>query len=271
MCSTCLLALQIELADVAGIIPTAQGDKPGSLPSLEDDLHVTNSREDRIPAPTAPITRGTNRVLPYRPHASEALWVLRTVLATWTGELGGPATGDTRELAGWVLNNLNQVGKCRDAGDLIDEVTDAIHQARRAIDRPNDRRIFLGKCENRWHPTPEVHTGPEVTCLEEVYGMPWEHLAVCPVCGAEHNIEERQEQLRARADGYQGTAPEVAGFLRATGLRVTSEMIRGYAHRGRLVPSGTNARGHPLYRMNDVVEAVAARRTPLPKKKIEKV
>jgi hypothetical protein len=82
---------------------------------------------------------------------------------------------------------------------------------------------------------------------------------VCRTCGAEHVISTRQEKLRTRAQQYAETAPKVAGFLCATGLDCSAEMIRGYAHRDRLKPVGANERGHPKYAIGDVLDALRDR------------
>lgn len=256
-CETCLTALRIELRDVAGIIPTDTTHLNGTprygyLPSLAEELDLTLSRQDALTSPDSPIKRQNTTPLPFKIHATEALWVLTAVLAAWLPDLGGPQSGTPRDLARWLLRHLPALTRHPHAGTIINEVTDAIHQARRAIDRPHDHRVFLGKCDT----TPI--TGGDA-CRVEIYGLPDHHTTHCTTCGAPHNVLERQQQLRDRADGYLGTAPEIAGFLRATGMRVTPDMIRGYAHRGTLTPTSHNTRGHPTYRINDVLTVLSNR------------
>ncbi|MCA1694810.1 MAG: hypothetical protein LC749_08800, partial [Actinobacteria bacterium] len=155
------------------------------------------------------------------------------------------------------------IQKAPDAGGLVEEITDAIHQARRAIDRPNDDRLYLGKCGHE-----NIHYGRVVTCNVELYGMPWLDMALCEGCGTQYRIAERQDWLRDRADKHPGTSVEVAGFLRLTGVACTPEQIRGLAHRRRLVPVGANDRGHPTYLISDVLTALrnryARRAQPVP-------
>lgn len=257
LCNTCVIALRIELADVAGIIPTAQSGRPGEMmPSLSDELYTTLSRADQLTDPHTHSRAGGPLPLVFKPHAGEALWVLHHTLHAWAETLGcrTPTVGTVR-LAQWFLGHLDVVQRTPDAAELVDEVISAVHQARRAIDRPNDRRVFLGPCGNRV--TDCVGSG--VACAEEVYGLPWRDTATCERCGAEHRVIQRQEWLRERAQRYLGTAPEVAGFLRLTGVECTAEMIRGYNHRGRLKPSGRNPRGHPLYLISDVLLVIRDR------------
>jgi hypothetical protein len=80
--------------------------------------------------------------------------------------------------------------------------------------------------------------------------------ATCDNCGAEYKIRERQDWLLDAAQSHLGTAPEIAGFLRITGIKCTPAMIRSYAHRERLTAAGSNKHGHPLYRIRDVITAI---------------
>lgn len=250
LCATCILALRIELQDVAGIIPDSHRS---TLASLPDELNTTLAREDQLAEPYPHARAGGPLPLVFKAHAGEALWVLHRTLTAWGADLGHPGGElSTVRLAHWFLQHLDAVQRCPDGADLMEEVISAVHQARRAIDRPDDRRIFLGPCG-----APMGAQGP--TCVTEVYGLPWRDTAACEGCGAQYRVVQRQEWLRERAQRYLGTAPEVAGFLRLTGVACTAEMIRGYAHRRRLKPAGRNPRGHPLYLISDVLTVIQDR------------
>lgn len=237
LCSTCGIALRIDLGDV---------------PALIDDLNITLARWDRIGDTS--IHRGGEHPLPFRPHASEALWVLHSTLTSWATELTGGTLHprDTPTLARWLYGQLDRIRLHHDAATIADELTYAIREARRAVDRPNDHRLFLGRCGADHESKP---------CPEELHGLPWQHTVQCPTCGTEWGIRERREWLQRAAHDYLGTAPEIAGFLRITGVRCTPEMIRGYAARDRLPKRGTNQQGHPLYRIRDVLQAINDRYT----------
>lgn len=245
LCSTCGIALRIELTDV---------------PDLLANLDITRSRQDQLRLPFDHGPRDSEVPLPFRPHVSEVVWVLHHTLDSWATTLGQDTPGaTTSDLALWLLGHLDLVRMCPEADQLADEVTAAIHQARRAIDRPDDRRLFLGPCGNKVPENTSGYTTGSVTCKEEVYGLPWNRTAICPGCGFEHNIERRQAWLRDKAQDYLGTATEIAGFLRGTGLRCTADMIRGYVNRRRLATAGVNGAGHTLYRISDVIAALQQR------------
>lgn len=253
LCNGCIVGLRIELADVAGILPDAHG-KGHRLPSLPDDLQTSLSRQDQLTDPNAPRAGGNDTPLVFRPHIGEAVWVLHQVLGTWVRELGGNPRGMSPSgQARWLLANLDRVQKTPDAAELADEVTDAIHQARRAIDTPNDDRIYLGPCG--------AQLGPGRTCREKLYGVPWLTMAHCEACDTQYRISERREWLRDRSERHLGTAPEVAGYLRLTGVKCTPNMIYGYARpdRARLKPVWADHRRRAQYLISDVLEAIKTR------------
>lgn len=259
------MGLRVELSDVAGIIPDNHGK--GTLVSLPDELRVTMMRDDQLGDPNeGPVGGSGEPPLVFRAHAGEALWVLHHVLRQWSLTLGFyPGDRSPRDLACWMVDHLDLVAKHPEAAGFADEVTDAIHQARRAIDRPNDDRLYLGVCGGTFH-------GPhyDTTCKEELYAYPWIDVITCPRCQSIYRVTARQEWLRDRAQQYKGTAAQVAGFLRLTGVECTPDQIRGYARSRhgrppRITSTGFNDKGHPVYLISDVLGAIKdryVRRTP---------
>lgn len=265
LCQGCVTGFRVELTDVAGIIPDNHGR--GNQASLPDELDTTLTRQDRCGDPHEGhrTERGGDTPLVFRAHVGEATWVLHSVMRSWAGDLGAPPGLSPRVLAVWFLEHLDVVRRLPAAGTLVEEVTDAIHQARRAVDRPNDERLYLGPCGSttpahhftaHGQPHPGTPTSP---CTEELYGHPWLDRARCDACGTEHRTTQRQEWLRDRLAEHQGTSVEVAGFLRLTGVSCTPAQVRGYAHRRRLHPSGVNDQGHPTYLISDVLVALRSR------------
>ena len=243
-----------ELADVAGLLPDSHR-KGHMLPSLPEDLAVTFTGQDQLADPHDHRAPSREVPLVFKAHAGEALRVLDHTLSTWADTLGySEAERSPAGLGRWFLQNLDLVQKRSDAAQLVDEITSAIRQARRAIDRPEDHRIFLGTCDGR-----VTTTGQSMICKEELYGLPWNTHTVCQTCGTEYVISTRREALRARARQYVGTASAIARFLRATGLDCNTGMIRSYAKRGRLKPVSINERGHHNYAIGDVLDALRKR------------
>lgn len=89
--------------------------------------------------------KSANTPLPVNLHASEAAYIARTTLLTWTDHIAharGEATPDTwpsieRFLdirAGWLATQT-------DGPTAIDELQHALHTARRTVDRPRYRKI----------------------------------------------------------------------------------------------------------------------------------
>lgn len=259
LCQECATALRMELADVAGILPDSHG-KGYRLPSLPEDLQTSLSRQDQLTDPNAPGHGGNETPLVFRPHIGEAVWVLHQVLGTWVRDLGtSPARMSPVGLARWLLANMGRVQRSTEAAALVDEVTDCIHQARRAIDHPDDDRVYLGPCGNTVIDNSRFATHRSFTCDEELYGVPWLDRAQCLACGQEYRITDRRDWMMDRAAAHMGTAPEVAGFLQLVGVKCTADMVRGYASRGRLKPAWADDRRRALYLISDVLDAIRAR------------
>lgn len=243
LCNNCTTALRIELGDV---------------PALLADLDITRSRQDQLVARYGNGPSGSENPLPYKTHVAEVVWVLHHTLYSWVTTLAGaqplcssipmgaPTSG---ALSRHLLSQIHHIRVRVDAGQLADEITSAVHQARHAIDRPNDKRAFLGPCGAQL---------PDATyCAQEVYGVPGKQTTTCPACGAVHNVTERQKWLLDIAQDRLGTSTEIAGFLRTAGVACTPSMIRNYVARGRLNPAPDT--DPPLYRMRDVLTAIQDR------------
>lgn len=239
LCTDCTIALRIELDDVAELLY---------------DLEITRSRQDQLLAPYGNGPGGSENPLPFKIHVTEVVWILHNTLASWADITLAPPSRPahhTASLARWLRRHLDDIRLHPDAGQFADEITSAIHQARRAIDRPNDHRQFLGPC---WTELPDHNH-----CREEIYGVEAKQHATCPACGTTHNIADRQQWLLTVAQDRLGTSTEIAGFLRIAGVACTPGQIRGYVARGRLE---TAADTHPpLYKMRDVLHAIADRYT----------
>lgn len=219
------------------------------MPALLDELDVTFSRQDRLAAPHDRARSGGEVPLPFRSHVPEVVWDLHNTLGAWVHTLARTRTCTltTAQAAEWLARHV-ELARIHPAADqLADEIIYAVRRARAAIDRPGDRRRFLGPCR------------ADGCCREELYALDGARSVACPACGAEHDVAARKDWLQNKLQGHLGTSAEIAGFLNVLGMSVTPSMIRGYVARGRLVAHATTRRGHPLFRIADVIAAARQR------------
>ncbi len=178
---------------------------------------------------------------------------LQNTLTTWARDVGDrdaiwAANCNSSTAASWVLlGNIDHIRRHPAVAELFDEVTDAIAQARRAVDRPADRE-YLSQCMVE---TPDDE-GRMVTCLAELYARKGASSVTCKVCGITHEVVERRVAMLERARDMLFTVREAAQMLGDVGgIRVTEASIRGYVHRGRIgYHTGT------LIRLGDLLAVV---------------
>lgn len=247
ICRTCFDELQSALRTVCEPHVNERGS---DMPLLADELRTTTARLDRIHAGgIGVIVRGAEKPLPWREHAAEAAYVLTSTLAAWVHEIAGyrGLTADVEptaeSYARFLLRWLGAVASYEYGAKAVDELTYAIRQAWRAVDRPADR----------WYAGPCGYDG----CEEEIYARPETMKVHCPGCGLVWDVADRRTFLLRSAQDYLLTAAEMSRALpNLLGRPLTSAMIRGYAHRGTLARHGYNKEGDPLYRVRDVQDIV---------------
>ena len=217
LCHSCTTTLERELGDVASIV---------------GELDISLSKQARIGTPgKSGLARER---IPINVGAMIAADNLGNVLTTWARDVTGedwrpPVVGNStayasRVLLGWV----SHIRRHPAVTELVDEITDAIVQARRAVDRPADR-TYLGQC---YVETPD-EDGKQVTCLAELWARPQASEVQCKVCGAEHPVGERRAWLLLRAKDMIVTVKEASSYLgEIGGIKVSQSSIRGYLHRG---------------------------------------
>ena len=123
------------------------------------------------------------------------------------------------------------------AGEMVRQVTMAVRQAQRVIDRPAGR-VYAGPCD----------------CGLDLYARPGQPHVTCRGCGAVHEVASRQEWMRAQLDDHLGNASWCAAIVTALGREVSPSTIRVWASRKRLIerPGG-------LFRVGDVMDRVVER------------
>lgn len=226
LCSSCCDKIERELS---------------SVPGLVEDLQITMSKQAKIGNGGKAGKGSTHEKWPINMGAVEAADNLGNVLTTWARDLletsGGrwdlllaASTAHPTTVSRALLLMIPTIRRHPAVVELVDEITDAIAQARRAVDRPADRQ-YLGQCLME---TPDDE-GRQVTCLAELYARVNANDVTCKVCGAEHPVGERRAWLLARAADMIVTVKEASSYLgEVGGIKVSQSSIRGYLHRGRL-------------------------------------
>ena len=238
ICSHCSWLLERELGDVGAL-----GQH------LAAELDVALSRQVRIGGGSGG-RRSAEKPLPYDATASEALAVLRSTLVAWVRVLAEESPdvkwpADTLDsMAAWLLSRMPELASHEAAAEAFDELTSAVANARRAVDRPVSR-IFAGICG-------------QDGCPGSVYGRPGREWARCDTCGASFEVATRHEEMRADLDGRLFTAAEIATLGVYLGdafdRKRTRNLLTKWAERGQLEAKGLNPDGHPTYRFGDAMD-----------------
>lgn len=144
--------------------------------------------------------------------------------------------------AAWLGGQLDWLRHRPEATEAFDVLTGACWTIVNVVDRPADRGS-LGAC------------GVDV-CTEELRQVAGATVVRCGGCGVEHDVAERCARLLRLAEDYWDIAAALAHLLTEYGVPCTAEMIRGYAHRGRLAPHPESSPTRPRYRLGSVRELV---------------
>jgi len=218
-----------------------------AVAAVVEDLDISLSKQARLG--TLGKSGLARERMPINLGAIDSRWVLANVLSVWAADVSGgkwhpqprgrSATPVETQAAALLLDSIPQIRRHPAVHQLVDEVSDAVHQARRVVDRPADW-AYLGQC---YVETPDPD-GRMVTCLNEMYGRPGASEVQCKVCGTEHPVAERRAWLLQRAQNTILSVKDASLFIgEVAGVRVSQSSIRGYLHRGKLayrpgVPNG---------------------------------
>lgn len=215
---------------------------------LYHEIAVTIARQDRFGDRVR--TGSTEPPLPFRPEASADSRAVENAITTWArhieGHRGNAIPAHPAQMFAWLAQQCDWLRYRPEAAEALDELEDAASLVIRIVDAPAPRS-YLGPCR-------------EDGCRGELYAIPG-RVVRCRDCGAVHDAEGRKRWLLGEAVNVRAHAAEIARYASALrGETVTSAMIRGLAHRTRIVAVGTDDRGRPTYRVGDVLEVMGSER-----------
>jgi hypothetical protein len=197
--------------------------------------------------------------LPFNPQAASDAYTLRSTLIFWAASIaeqrGVPMPATTAsDLATFLVGQVDWLRAQAAGPDGFDELTAAIRNARRAIDRPADRR-YAGPC------TQEIEIdGHQRKCGTDLYAWPGKDTITCPTCGTDVPVDERRAWLLEQTDGIVLTVAELERAI--DGLKRNT--LKSWIARHRLKPHGGTRDGETArYRVGDVralMEAADARK-----------
>jgi hypothetical protein len=224
------------------------------VPSLSGDLLVTLTRQDRV---AVPQPGGSGEApLPFHVRASEALDDLQRVLGFWAQEVTGLRPTTPSRAAQRLLGALQVVVVHPEAATVVEAVRDVVTEGTEAVDHPRVL-LWLGVCHAAVY---DVHTTDVVgECLGDLYATADDTAVVCRACGARHDARDRRWALLASARRHELNATALAKACRAYGVTTTPSVVRNLAARDQLTPAGTDAAGHPTYRVGDVLDVLRER------------
>lgn len=226
VCLTCAEALETRLRAAADLLA---------------EMTVTITRQDRL-GDDGRIRLGSHEPpIPFRWNAADALAAITNTINTWARTIAQRVHADPPtnldDLTRWVAGRTTWARYEPDAATMFDELDYAAGLVFRTVDRPAPR-VDAGTCL--------ADTGGQ-TCHGRLSAPPGASVIRCRVCGYTHDAAERRTALLAAARDQRGSATECARWLTWLGVPTTPAMVRGLAHRGRIL---ADAWGR--YRLGDV-------------------
>lgn len=177
-------------------------------------------------------------------------------------------TPTTAAMAGYLRRHRTWFAGTPDGARAVNALAEIRALALPVIDRPPDL-VFLGICSTpakEGKPFEVRRNGRTVRydeCPEDVYADKDTPTVTCSRCKTEHGVEHRRTVLAKALNDQLATAADISRGLVALDLHVTAERIRQWKARRRLADRRSvrdidDNRGHPLYRVGDVIDLVLA-------------
>lgn len=153
-------------------------------------------------------------------------------------------------LSSWLLRHPTWVRLHPAADDLFAELTEAIGDLHRIVDRSTGKR-WVGNCQ---------YEEKDELCDTPLYAEDGDRMVRCRTCGCEWDVAQMRSWWVYRAEVKKPMTPvQLSSIFAAAGVRVTPAQIRAFAARNRITSKGDNARGHPTYLIADVRSALEDR------------
>lgn len=192
--------------------------------------------------------------MPFDWDAADAAWAIRNTLTTWARHIheasGRPLPPDRGVLlCAWLAEQVDWLRVRPEAEQAFDELHGAMRLLRNTIDT-HAERWYAGICGA---PLQDGY------CERDLYAGSGAGWVTCTACGASFDAQDRKTVLLNSVRDHLTYAETIARALSAWGWKITSSQIRGYAHRHRLLPHGSDEASRPLYRVGDVIELLVAR------------
>lgn len=206
---------------------------------IEQDLAETESVIHDLRVTMARLDKGADSIggggpsgsrPPINLDALDRYEQLRAVLTGWATQLEGRAylvLVRTEDVATYLFSNIEKVRLAEWAYDLLDELAQAMADARRATDRAADR-ISLGSCQASFE---------GIRCTDTVTAVTGAAFARCRTCGNSVNVREHQDAMIGQAWHVRGDLPEILRALKAHGsINIPLERAKKWVQRGKLIP-----------------------------------
>jgi len=248
----------------AGLLCAADTDKLEhalhAVPGLVTELATTASKMAKIGNPSGGGGLARERS-PISWGAVEAADNLGNVLTTWARDVAAwvpskriwlDSRPACRVASAVLLGRIPEIRRHPAVAELVDEITDAVEQARRAIDRPQERQ-YLGQCMVK---LPDPDQPVVVYCYAELWARVDATETTCRTCGITHDVTERRAWLLLQAADMLTTVKEASRYIGDVGgIPVTEASIRGLIHRKKL---GYRV-GTTTFRLGDLLDVLTDR------------
>lgn len=254
----CRNQLETALNDIAAPTAPPTSSPFDYQPTLVDDIQTLAAGQTAItatntqPTRTDPDNDQLTGELPLE-RAGRLLHELHNELVGVARMLGVDdqvdPPGTSRQIAATLLNHHHRIAHHEAAADIHAGLTSVVNRCRAAIDRPADR-MYVGRC----------YADP--SCTADLWAIPDTDHVQCRTCGATYDLKALRAALLGEAADHLEIAETISRALTSIGEPVTPAMIRGYAHRRRLLDHGRDQHGRRLYRLGDVRALITLHRRP---------